>query len=72
MKNTNHSIINHPIINITGLACQIWTDKASKETKRKRLVQRVQHSTFTPEEKAAILKQIEQLYNSAKIEMSPE
>lgn len=71
MKNTNHSIINHPIINKTGLACRIWKDKDHNKL-RKRLDQRIDRNTLKPEEKNTILLELQQLLVQAQKELSPE
>jgi hypothetical protein len=65
------SILQNPIINKTGLACQIWND-TDPNTLRKRLDQKFDRKTLQPEEKAAILSALELLYKQAKIELSPE
>lgn len=71
MKNTNHSIISNPIINKTGLACRVWDD-AKPEVLRKRLDDRFIRQTLRPEEKAAIIQELEQLLKQAHTELGPE
>ena len=52
------TFINSPIVNRSGLATVIWDDK-EPNVLRRRLQQKVEHCTLTPEE-------LETLYNEAK------
>lgn len=68
-KKPTNSIINSPIINITGLSCRLWDD-AHPETLRKRLYWKATRQTLTPDERSAILDELEDLLIQARREFN--
>lgn len=63
------SVIQNPVINITGLACSIWSD-GSAETRRKRLYQKALLRTLTTREQDVIIRELERLLEEARREFA--
>jgi hypothetical protein len=52
--------INNPILNKTGLACQIWDDLEADHLRR-RLETKIHRKTLLPEEWTKIIREVEEL-----------
>lgn len=63
------SFIHNPIINITGLACRLWSD-TDKDKLRNRLKWKVAMHSLTPEEKKIIIDELRELLNDAEQELN--
>jgi hypothetical protein len=57
--------INHPVLNRSGLAHQVWDDDSPNKLRR-RLEQRAVRATFKEDEKERILKAVKDFYDQVK------
>jgi hypothetical protein len=62
------SFLDNPILNKTGLACQIWDDLKPDNLKR-RLEEKLKSKTLTPQERDKLMLVIEKFYMEAREEL---
>jgi hypothetical protein len=61
------TFLDNPILNKTGLACEIWKeDKIKPDNLRRRLEEKWNSQTLTPQEKDRAILAIEKFYMEAR------